>query len=300
MSLEFMVPFYGDPALLKETVASVRAQTVPDWRLTVVDDGYPDDSVPGWFAALGDERVTYLRNETNLGANGNYEKCLSLATADDVVVLGADDLLLPDYVRVVTGARRRFPGAAVVQPGVQVIDEHGRPSRSLADRVKRRYAPAPPEAVELGGEELATSLLKGNWLYFPSLVFSVARIRAVGFREGLDVVQDLALVLDLLMRGERLVVDPTVCFAYRRHSGSDSSWRALEGTRFLEEQAYFRQVADEMGRLGWDRAARAARLHVSSRLHALTYLPAAVRRRHRAGIRNLSRHVLGSPLAGRR
>lgn len=288
-----MVPFYGDPALLKETVASVQAQTDGDWRLTVVDDGYPDDSIPGWFAALGDERIRYQRNETNLGANKNYEKCLSLATADDVTVLGADDLLLPNYVAVVRAARRRFPNAAVIQPGVAVIDEHGQAARSLVDRVKRVYAPHPEGPVELSGEDLATSLLKGNWLYFPALSFSVAKIREVGFREGLNVVQDLALVMDLLKRGESLVVDPTVCFAYRRHGGSDSSWRALEGTRFLEERDYFRTVADELDAVDWTRAARAARLHVSSRLHALTYLPAAVRQRHRVGVRNLTKHVFG-------
>jgi glycosyltransferase involved in cell wall biosynthesis len=293
MSLEFMVPFYGDPGLLKETVASVRAQTDGDWRLTVVDDGYPDDSIPGWFAALGDDRIRYTRNETNLGANKNYEKCLALATADDVTVLGADDLLRPNYVAVVREARRRFPDAAVIQPGVEVVDEHGQPARSLVDRVKRVYAPTPTGTVALSGEDLATSLLKGNWLYFPALCFSLAKVRDVGFRDGLNVVQDLALVLDLLMRGERLVVDPTVCFAYRRHGGSDSSWRALEGTRFLEERDYFQQVARELTALGWSRAARAARMHVSSRLHALTYLPAAVRNRHRTGMRNLATHAFG-------
>ncbi|MFD2090373.1 glycosyltransferase family 2 protein [Blastococcus deserti] len=293
MSLEFMVPFYGDPGLLKETVASVQAQTDGDWRLTVVDDGYPDDSIPGWFATLGDERIRYLRNETNLGANKNYEKCLSLATADDVTVLGADDLLRPNYVSVLREARRRFPDAAVIQPGVEVVDEHGRPAHSLADRVKRVYAPRTDGPVELSGEDVAASLLKGNWLYFPALCFSVAKVREVGFREGLNVVQDLALVMDLLQRGESLVVDPTVCFAYRRHSSSDSSWRALEGTRFVEEREYFLTVAGELQARGWSRAARAARLHVSSRLHALTYLPAAVRQRHRVGMRNLSRHVFG-------
>jgi glycosyltransferase involved in cell wall biosynthesis len=293
MSLEFMVPFYGDPALLKETVASVLAQTDADWRLTVVDDGYPDDSIPGWFEALGDDRIRYTRNETNLGANKNYEKCLALATADDVTVLGADDLLRPDYVAVVREARRRFPDAAVIQPGVEIVDEHGQRVRSLVDRVKSVYAPSPETAVELSGEDLATSLLRGNWLYFPALCFSVAKVREVGFRDGLNVVQDLALVMDLLMRGERLVLDPTVCFAYRRHSGSDSSWRALEGTRFLEEGAYFQQIAGELTALGWSRAARAARMHLSSRLHALTYLPAAVRSRHRAGMRNLATHAFG-------
>lgn len=295
MTLEFMVPFYGDPALLKETVASVRAQTDGNWRLTVVDDGYPDDSLPGWFAALGDTRIRYERNEINLGANKNYEKCMSLATADDVTVLGADDLLRPEYVAVVRAARHRFPDAAIIQPGVDVIDEHGEPARSLVDRVKQHYAPQPQGPVALAGEDLATSLLKGNWLYFPALCFRVDQVRAVGFRDGLNVVQDLALVLDLLMRGEQLVVDPTVCFAYRRHSASDSSWRALEGTRFVEERSYFLQVAGELDAVGWHRAARVARYHVSSRLHALTYLPSAVRRRHVAGIRNLSRHIIAAP-----
>ena len=58
MTLEIFVPFWGDPALLYETVDSVRAQRNPDWRLIVIDDCYPDDSVPAYFAALDDERIT--------------------------------------------------------------------------------------------------------------------------------------------------------------------------------------------------------------------------------------------------
>lgn len=293
MDLEFMVPFYGPPELLKETVASVRAQTDPDWRLTVVDDGYPDDSLPGWFADLGDDRVRYIRNEVNLGANKNYEKCLGLATATRVTVLGADDLLLPEYVAVVRETARQFPEAAVIQPGVSVIDGEGRPAHGLVDRIKNVYAPHPDGPEALGGEALATSLLRGNWLYFPALSFDVQKIREVGFRAGLDVVQDLALVLDLVLRGEVVVVAPTVCFAYRRHQASDSSWRALEGTRFIEEGAFFSDMADQLAARGWTRAARAARLHLTSRLHALTYLPPAIRKRHRPGIRNLSQHAFG-------
>ena len=54
--------------MMKQAVLSVVGQTNPDWRLIVVDDGYPDDSIPGWFESLKDERITYMRNETNLGA----------------------------------------------------------------------------------------------------------------------------------------------------------------------------------------------------------------------------------------
>lgn len=298
MTLDIMIPFWGPPEMLKKTVRSVQAQTDRDLRLTVVDDGYPDPSVAEWFAALGDDRVTYVRNEVNLGANKNYEKCIDLARERDVVILGADDLLLPDYVAVVAAAREAHPDAAVIQPGVKVIDEHDAEVRTLVDETKKRlYAPRLTGRTEMGGEELARTLLRGNSLYFPALCFDVRKIREVGFRPGLNVVQDLQLVLDLLVRGETVVFDPTVCFAYRRHSGSDSSWRALDGTRFDEERRFFLDAADELDAIGWHRAARAARVHASSRLHALTYLPAAVRKRRPDAVRTLLRHGFGG-LAG--
>ena len=79
-SVEFLLPFYGDPDLLRETIRSVLDQTDPDWTLTVVDDGYPDPEVEAWIRGLADDRITYHRNETNLGANGNYRTAITLAT----------------------------------------------------------------------------------------------------------------------------------------------------------------------------------------------------------------------------
>ncbi len=293
MPVEIFVPFYGDPSLLYGAVASVLAQDHPDWTLTVVDDGYPDESVGTFFAALTDHRVRYLRNEVNLGANGNYRRCVSLAGAELLVILGADDELMPNYVRTVLAAHLEFPGAAVIQPGVVVIDEAGRPRTNLLDSVKRRLRPVVVGRREFGGQRLATSLLRGNWLYFPSLAFARVPMTEVGFREGLNVVQDLALVIDLVAGGHHLVVDATTCFRYRRHSASDSSWRALDGSRFVEETTYFQQAAAQMAALGWTRAARAARRHWLSRANALTQLPKAIRAGQRAGAATLARQVVG-------
>ena len=86
--LDILVPFWGDPALLRRTIDSVLAQTSPDWRLTVVDDAYPDESVPAYFASLTDGRIRYVRNETNVGITENYRRCLALAEADFVVFMG--------------------------------------------------------------------------------------------------------------------------------------------------------------------------------------------------------------------
>ena len=109
MTLEIFVPFWGDPALLYETVDSVRAQRNPDWRLIVIDDCYPDDSVPAYFAALDDERISYARNEVNLGITENYREAIRRATTEYIAILGCDDLLHPDYVDVITRTIANVP-----------------------------------------------------------------------------------------------------------------------------------------------------------------------------------------------
>jgi glycosyltransferase involved in cell wall biosynthesis len=292
MTVDVLFPYYGDVTLMKEAVRSVLRQSYDDLRLIVVDDGYPDDSIPGWFDSLGDSRISYERNETNLGANANYMKCLGKATNELLVVMGADDVMLPNHLEWLVDRAQRFPEADVFQPGVFVIDQNGAPSNTLVERAKDHYRPKGTGPRLLSGETLAVTLVRGDWLYFPSLGWRTETIQRFGFRPEYNVVQDLALVLDILMKGGHLLLDDNATFLYRRHSGSDSSRRALEGTRFAEERAFFRVIAAEMSALKWSRAARAAKARVSSRLHAASLMPKAVANRRWTGVRNLSSHVV--------
>jgi glycosyltransferase involved in cell wall biosynthesis len=303
VTVDVLLPYYGDVAMMKQAVESILGQSSPDWTLTVLDDGYPDEGIPGYFGALAarDPRITYLRNEQNLGANGNYRKALTFVRHELAVVMGADDVMLKNYIETVVAAHEQFPSAQIIQPGVEVIDELGQPSMGLIDRMKRVYAPrvhgssGSPGRRLLSGEPLAISLIRGNWLYFPSICWRSDTLVAMGFREGYNVMQDLALTLDLIKAGGGLVVDSSVCFQYRRHRGSDSSWRALDGTRFIEEREFFTEMADEFAAIGWRRATCTARLHLSSRLNAATLLPRAWRTRQHQGVRNLREHMLAWP-----
>lgn len=293
MSVRFdvMVPYYGDVPLMQAAVRSVQAQDGDDWRLTVVDDGR-EPGVPEWFEGLGDPRVTYLRNPRNLGVTGNFNRCVDLAAAPHTVLMGCDDLMLPGYLQTVRRALRRSPGAVIVQPGVQVVDAAGRPSGTLVDTAKRRlYAPARVRTAPtlLGGEELAVSLLRGNWLYFPSLCWRTEELRRHPFRADLGVIQDLAVVVELLLEGARLATDPEVCFRYRRHPVSASAAQAVTGERFEEARRFFLDASARLAAHGWPRAALAARHHWSSRLHALTLLPSAAASRPAAAA--LLRHA---------
>lgn len=293
-ALDIVMPYYGDVPLMQTAVRSVLAQTDDRWRLTVVDDG-TEPGVPEWFAGLGDSRVRYERNTQNLGILANFQKCLDLAEYDYVVMMGCDDVLLPGYAGTAHSLIERYPEASIIQPGVQVIDSDGAPVRTLVDQTKNKlYAPKVTGSVVLEGEELAASLIRGNWLYFPSLCWRREAIAGVGFDERLSVIQDLAVVLELVENGAQLVVSDEVCFQYRRHARSKSSVMAASGGRFTEARAFFLDVAARMQARGWGRAARAARWHLSSRLHALTMLPGAAAQRNVGGMRVLAGHTFGS------
>jgi glycosyltransferase involved in cell wall biosynthesis len=294
--LDILVPYWGDPALMRRTVESVLTQTSDDWRLTVVDDAYPDRQVTDWLDAMDDPRVRSVRHAENLGITENYRHCLSLATEDLVVFLGCDDLLLPRYVEVVLAAHRRFPEAVMVQPGVRVVDDADEPAAGLVDVVKQRLLrPRSGTPTVRSGESLAVSLLRGNWLYWPSLTFRREAVEAVGFRDELPIIQDFALEIDLVCRGGALVVEPTVCFLYRRHGSSASATTLTDGTRFADERTYYGLAAQQMRERGWPRAERAARARLTSRAHALALVPGVVRRRRWDALRMLGRHVVARP-----
>lgn len=293
MTLEIFVPFWGDPALLFLTVDSVRAQSNPDWRLTVIDDCYPDASVPARFAEIDDHRISYSRNEVNLGITENYREAIRRATTEFVTILGCDDLLHPNYVDVVLRTVAAVPYADVIQPGVQVIDGQGTVVRPLVDRVKTgMLAPRGGKGIAvLHGERMATSLIRGDWLYWPSLTFRTETLKRIDFRDGLPIIQDLALLMDIAFDGGTLAYNPTVAFSYRRHGGSASQKALLDGRRFRDERAYYAEARALAAARGWTKTARTARVRALSRLHATAELPGVIRRGTTRGIQSTLAHI---------
>jgi glycosyltransferase involved in cell wall biosynthesis len=294
-SLDIFVPYWGDPDYMKLTVDSVLAQSDPRWFLTVVDDAYPDPTIEEYVAGLDDPRITYVKKPRNEGITESFRTSIQMASQDLVAVVGCDDLLLPNYVETVLRAHRNHPEADIIQPGVQVIDALGQPATTIVDTVKQRLLrPHATSPLILSGEKLATSLLHGDWLYWPSLTFKTSSVRTVDFRDEFPIIQDLALIVDMILQGRSLLVVPTKSFAYRRHTESASSLLILDGSRFEGEREYFDLAAELAHAKGWRRAEFAARLRLTSRLHALSLMPALLKSRKVSAFRIMLRHGLGA------
>jgi glycosyltransferase involved in cell wall biosynthesis len=290
--IDILMPFYGDPDQFRQAVQSVRRQSSDRWHLRIRDDLYPDDFAVDWVNRLKDPRITAVRNTSNLGVSRNFQACLDDATAPWVTFMGCDDLMHPRYVEVVEEAAARSR-AAMIQPRVAVIDEAGRRATPVADRIKRVLMPRGAGVHTLAGEALAARLLTGNWAYFPAICWRREVIAQRGFAADLELVLDLDLILALLEAGESFELLDQELFAYRRHAASASSAAAGDAIRFAEEKAFFLDAEVRMQELGWQRAARAARWHATSRFHAASLMPGAAMSKNRRNVRRLWAHVTG-------
>lgn len=261
--VDVLLPYWGDFELLKKAVDSVLAQTEQNWRLLIFDDCYPSKKAATYYAKLPDKRVSYYRHKKNLGLVKNYNYALSRASAQYCVVMGCDDIMLPTYLET---ALANVSSADYYQPNVQVIDEADKVYLPLTDRIKKLLRPN--RAGIHSGEAVAASLCKGNWTYFPSILWKTATLKKYGFDEALPNTQDLVTQLDIFCGGGSVYIDDAVTFQYRRSATSFSS-KAKNGTRFQEEDKMYNDFAQRFREMGWNKAARAARAHITVRLHKI-------------------------------
>jgi GT2 family glycosyltransferase len=265
-SVHVLIPAYGPSPYLAEAVRSVLALVGEGIELTVVDDASPGDEIAGILAGLGVD-VDYVRLPQNLGVAGAFDACTRLSRGDYTVLVGSDDVLEPWYVEELRQLVDRFGRVEMAMPRVTVIDTDGQSHTPLADRVKRLLVPRGDGPQLLAGERLAASLLTGDWLYFPAIAWRTDVLQELSFRTDMGTAMDLDLALRIVFDGGRLALSPRRSFRYRRHADSVSSRTAVSGERFAEERTLFAWAASRAESLGWRRAARAARWHVTSRLH---------------------------------
>jgi GT2 family glycosyltransferase len=105
MSPRFSVvtPVFDPPAqVLRETIASVLAQTFEDWELLLVDDASPSPHVREILAEFtSDPRIRIAHRETNGGIIAASNTALAMASGEFVVLLDHDDTIEPDALAVV-------------------------------------------------------------------------------------------------------------------------------------------------------------------------------------------------------
>ena len=122
-----VVPTYNGAETIRATIESVLAQTLADFELIVVDDGSAD-ATADIVGAMRDPRLRYLRNPANLGPEGNWNRCVELATGRYFKLLPHDDLIAPRCLerQVEVLERDRDQRIALVFSAREVLAPDGR------------------------------------------------------------------------------------------------------------------------------------------------------------------------------
>ncbi|HET7535860.1 MAG TPA: glycosyltransferase [Candidatus Didemnitutus sp.] len=195
------IPAYKRADLLQQALLSLAFQEdFHDFEVIVCDD-LASTATRDVVANCALPRLRLFANPQRLGAVGNWNRCLQLATGRWITVLHEDDVLYPWFFRLVA-PRLRSGLAAVVTRCVQ--GEQLQPvARPRTDGPVRRYPPP--------------FFLKSSMTPFPGVVFSTALGRELGgFNEHLGPLADYDFWYRLACAGPVEVVRQTGAF-YRLH-----------------------------------------------------------------------------------
>lgn len=211
-SVSVIIPTNRDGRYLRETVASVRAQTAPVGEIVLVDDGAP---APGLAAIAAELGVSYVRQDAS-GLSVARNTGVAAARGEWVAFLDDDDVWHPERIRSQLDALDAAPDAVAAYTGGWYMDAEGRPFGA--------GWPAPAAS--------ARDMLAGD-VTFPRITTLLIRREAYeavgGCRSDMEPAEDNELILRLLQRGEFAAVDRQLV-GYRRHSANVTN-RGLPGRK---------------------------------------------------------------------
>lgn len=90
--VSIVVPVYNAGKYIDKTIDSVKAQTLEDWELILINDCSTDDSVEVISRYLDDDRIKLINSEKNQGAASSRNYGISLAKGRYLAYIDADDI----------------------------------------------------------------------------------------------------------------------------------------------------------------------------------------------------------------
>lgn len=143
MLVSTIIPVYNRPAMLREAIDSVLAQTYAPVEIIVVDDASTEPVV--------DSRVRVLRHDRNRGVGAARETGRKAARGQFIQYLDSDDLLLPRKFELQVAGLTEHPECGASYGWTRVNDEP-RPAKRTGEQI----------------DTLFPSMLQSRWWHTPT------------------------------------------------------------------------------------------------------------------------------------
>jgi CDP-glycerol glycerophosphotransferase len=242
--LSLIMPVYNVEAYLAEAIASVRAQTMTDFELILVNDGSTDTSREiAEQACAQDDRFTLVdQANSGPGPGGGRNGGLSTASGDLLMFMDSDDVITPTtFERMV---------ALFDHPGQQMVTTSARRLAGVRIRRSTIHDLSHPEA------EISTTARQSPWLMFDTTPWNKMFRRTffddvVGQWPAQQLYEDIAPMTACHLRSQSTGVLTEGDYLWRLRSDGSSitqSRRGIDGDLAQLEQ--LRLAADSVAAFG--------------------------------------------------
>lgn len=216
-SIDVVIPCYRYGHFLSDCVQSVLTQSGVTVRVLIIDDASPDNTADvARELARADSRVNVLKHASNRGHIATFNEGIAWAASDYMVLLSADDYLLPGALVRATRVMDDHPSVGLVF-GRAIVQQDG----------QREDVPAPPglgpgtrilsgiEFIRLGGAK--------NIVLAPTVVVRTSLQKKVGgYSAQLTHSGDMGMWLRFAAYAEVAFIDQAQA-VYRRHTANMST-----------------------------------------------------------------------------
>ncbi|WP_194890861.1 glycosyltransferase family 2 protein [Catenulispora pinisilvae] len=212
-----IIPAYNSSGYIDQALASLVAQTQPADEVVVVDDGSGDDTydrAARWTQHLP---LHMVRLEQNAGIAAARSAAIERCSAELILQLDSDDVLLPHHIAAMTEQYTAAPG--LIAPRELLLLEGG----PVAD--------LPMIKLDIPDPELQLPMmLVQNYLGIGCL-YSRNAYEAVGGYRECGCAEDWDLWARFTVAGIPISVPPVPTYIYRMHASNISSnvdWRVVD------------------------------------------------------------------------
>lgn len=213
MKVGVIIGTYNNGAHIAQTIASVKSQTMHDWRCIIIDNESTDESsVLAKNATRGDSRFECLQKKNegpsafrNLGFGRMGKDC------DYVHFLDGDDVLKENFLEVLVNHLDLNPKAGIAACQFDIINEDG---KFLAAGFRSRFSPGflgfprqlKPNEKVTPFEAFYSATGQGPFAVFRSRIFADTNGYALDFwsHEDSDIFCQMALLSEVHYLPERL------------------------------------------------------------------------------------------------
>lgn len=262
-TVDVIVPCYRYGRYLRECVRSALAQTGVDVRVLIIDDHSPDETPDvGLELVREDARVDYRRHSQNRGHIATYNEGIDWAQGDYLLLLSADDYLVPGALGRATTAMDSDPNIGFafgkciekLASGVLVA-----PSTPAHDRRHGTYSMSGADFINVAGPR--------NIVPTPTAVVRTTLQKEVGgYLADLPHTGDMEMWLRLAAYADVAVINSFQA-VYRRHETNMSLQYANRNT-CVPDFMHRRDALETFFRSGGSRVPHAQDLH-RQLLHSL-------------------------------